>query len=212
MSKMKEKQQLLRCSACKKELPTKNFSKSTHEVARGYTYWCHACKRTKNQQGRETRRVKAAGQKIVELEIVSEIPRSFSMALLTLIKYQLRLLYPKGDGAISEIRRLGIISDTVEEIKQALSRANNRMRTLYGNDNAALLQDLRHQVQIATAYETLEIEADATDDHVKSRFLEKVKEHHPDFGGDSDEMARINLAYERIMKERQHGTEKTLCV
>lgn len=50
-------------------------------------------------------------------------------------------------------------------------------------------------------YRVLGVEPGASDADVRSAYREKARELHPDRGGDSDEFARVNEAYERLKRE-----------
>ena len=46
----------------------------------------------------------------------------------------------------------------------------------------------------------LGLSINATIEAVKQAYRRLALQHHPDMGGDPDEMARINLAYKRVME------------
>lgn len=51
------------------------------------------------------------------------------------------------------------------------------------------------------AYDALDIERGASQDSIKSAYREKVKEVHPDSGGDEEAFKRVNRAYETLREE-----------
>ncbi|UIP01039.1 J domain-containing protein [Halobaculum sp. CBA1158] len=51
------------------------------------------------------------------------------------------------------------------------------------------------------ARRTLGVDADASESAVKSAYRERVKETHPDSGGDEEEFKRVNRAYEVLTEE-----------
>lgn len=51
------------------------------------------------------------------------------------------------------------------------------------------------------AYDALDIERGASQDSIKSAYREKVKEVHPDSGGDEEAFKRVNRAYETLQEE-----------
>lgn len=50
-------------------------------------------------------------------------------------------------------------------------------------------------------YSTLDIEKSASDQEIKESYREKVKEIHPDVGGNKDEFIKLKKAYESIIRE-----------
>lgn len=50
----------------------------------------------------------------------------------------------------------------------------------------------------AAAYRTLGLERDADQDAIREAYRERIKEAHPDRGGDEAEFQRIKRAYERL--------------
>ncbi|MFC6787803.1 J domain-containing protein [Halobaculum halobium] len=48
------------------------------------------------------------------------------------------------------------------------------------------------------ARRTLGVDADASQSEVKAAYRDRVKETHPDSGGDEDEFKRVNRAYETL--------------
>lgn len=50
-------------------------------------------------------------------------------------------------------------------------------------------------------YSILDVDKSASDQTIKESYREKVKENHPDVGGDKDEFIRIKEAYEDIISE-----------
>ena len=52
------------------------------------------------------------------------------------------------------------------------------------------------------AYGLLGVRKDADDAVVRAAYRALAKKHHPDAGGDSEAMKRLNLAWEKIQKER----------
>jgi hypothetical protein len=50
----------------------------------------------------------------------------------------------------------------------------------------------------AEALRTLGLDGDATDDEVRHAYRERVKEVHPDRGGDEESFKRVTRAYERL--------------
>ncbi|MFB6176346.1 MAG: J domain-containing protein [Halobaculum sp.] len=51
------------------------------------------------------------------------------------------------------------------------------------------------------AYDTLGVERGASQESIKSAYREKVKEVHPDSGGDEETFKRVNRAYETLREE-----------
>jgi len=52
-------------------------------------------------------------------------------------------------------------------------------------------------------YEILEVPEDATQDQIRDAYKAKVKEYHPDHGGDSDKFINIVEAYETLGDEKK---------
>jgi len=50
-------------------------------------------------------------------------------------------------------------------------------------------------------YEVLGIKRGASKEEVKKAYFKKAMKHHPDHGGSHEEMARINRAFFKIMRE-----------
>lgn len=60
-------------------------------------------------------------------------------------------------------------------------------------------------------YSILGLQKNATPDQIKSAYRQKVKEHHPDRGGDAEHFKRINLAYETLkdpVKKQEYDNPK----
>lgn len=51
---------------------------------------------------------------------------------------------------------------------------------------------------LSEAYDALDLSTDAEMERVRSAYREKVKETHPDSGGDEEEFKRVTAAYDRI--------------
>ena len=51
---------------------------------------------------------------------------------------------------------------------------------------------------MASPFEVLGIETDADEETVEQAYRRRVKETHPDRGGDEAEFSRVNEAYERL--------------
>jgi DnaJ-domain-containing protein 1 len=195
----------LKCSGCKKYLPVSAFNKRKDHHRR-YQYLCRPCGLASNRMNSQKRRLRAIAANIADMAPMGETSRKITHGLELLLTVQLGLLYPKGGNTISEIKRLNIIKDFIEEFKQALTRVNNRMRYLYGSDSATLLPNLRHQAKIDTAYGVLDASADDTDEQLKAAYMVLVKKHHPDHGGDAEEMKKVNHAHALILEDR-HGSK-----
>lgn len=54
-------------------------------------------------------------------------------------------------------------------------------------------------------YRVLGLSSDASDERVRERYLTLARRHHPDRGGQAQDMRRINDAYERIRADRHLG-------
>jgi DnaJ-class molecular chaperone len=52
-------------------------------------------------------------------------------------------------------------------------------------------------------YNTLGVPAGISDGGLRERYLALARTHHPDKGGDADQMRRINDAYERVLAHRE---------
>ena len=53
-------------------------------------------------------------------------------------------------------------------------------------------------------YEVLGVPKTATEEDIKSAYKQKVKEHHPDVGGDEEACKQLNVAYETLIdKDRR---------
>ncbi|MEZ3145080.1 J domain-containing protein [Halobaculum sp. MBLA0143] len=51
------------------------------------------------------------------------------------------------------------------------------------------------------AYDTLDLSPDASNEEVKSAYRDRVKEVHPDSGGDEEAFKRVNRAYETLRED-----------
>lgn len=60
-----------------------------------------------------------------------------------------------------------------------------------------------------THYGTIGVDRASTTDEIKAAYRAKASEMHPDRGGDADQMAALNVAYEVLMDEasRKHYDE-----
>lgn len=54
----------------------------------------------------------------------------------------------------------------------------------------------------ADPYRTLGVASSISDVGLRERYLALARTHHPDKGGDADQMRRINEAYERVLAHR----------
>ncbi len=74
-------------------------------------------------------------------------------------------------------------------------------RTALGTVKEHLERWLRG-LEAQNPYRILGVEADSSDEQVRERYLALARQHHPDRGGQAQEMRRINDAYERIRADR----------
>lgn len=75
-------------------------------------------------------------------------------------------------------------------------------RTAFGTVKEHLERWLRG-LEAQNPYRILGVDVDASDEQVRERYLSLARQHHPDRGGQDQDMRRINDAYERILSNRQ---------
>lgn len=83
-------------------------------------------------------------------------------------------------------RRAGVpeVSRAIGSVKQ---RLESWLQSLSGSD----------------PYQTLGVPSAISDVGLRERYLSLARTHHPDKGGDADQMRRINDAYERVLAYRE---------
>lgn len=57
-------------------------------------------------------------------------------------------------------------------------------------------------IAVADPYRALGVSPEVSDGALRERYLTLARQHHPDRGGDADQMRRINDAYERVLADR----------
>lgn len=62
---------------------------------------------------------------------------------------------------------------------------------------------VRPMLQRQQALAVLGLPLNATPQQIKQRYRRLAKKHHPDMGGDPQQMQRLVAAYELLMKEQQ---------
>ena len=110
-----------------------------------------------------------------------------------------------GDGAdpdASEASRAasGGRSRFAEQARRARQRrrANGQRASDGGRRAAEDPRRTRTGMGRREAIETLDVEADASQETIKRAYRERVKEVHPDSGGDEETFKRVNRAYETL--------------
>lgn len=84
-----------------------------------------------------------------------------------------------------------------------------RMRKAVPESRVALgsvkerLENWLAAIAVADPYRTLGVVAEVSDNVLRERYLTLARQHHPDRGGDAEQMRRINDAYERVLAERE---------
>ncbi len=58
-------------------------------------------------------------------------------------------------------------------------------------------------ISVNDPYRALGVSPDLSDGALRERYLTLARVHHPDRGGNADEMRRINEAYERVLAHRE---------
>lgn len=89
-------------------------------------------------------------------------------------------------------------------------RADSKMRTRKAvpESRVALgsvkerLENWLAAIAVADPYRTLGVTAESSDNVLRERYLTLARQHHPDRGGDAEQMRRINDAYERVLADR----------
>ena len=101
------------------------------------------------------------------------------------------------------------INEKDRNLKKIIDELNNQKNAKTSEANPKT--DASAQMNIAEAYNILEIESDATTEEIKSAYKKKLMEYHPDrvesLGQEIKELAKkktllINQAYELIKKNR----------
>jgi hypothetical protein len=91
-------------------------------------------------------------------------------------------------------------------------RADTKMRTrrpgepLSERRTGSVKERLENWLQLLSLgdpYKTLGIEPGVSDGAVRERYLQLARTHHPDRGGQPEQMRRINDAYERVLAGRE---------
>lgn len=60
-------------------------------------------------------------------------------------------------------------------------------------------------------YQVLDISKDSTDEEIKNAYRQKVKEVHPDVGGDKDSFQEVKEAYEKLMGDGDDIVNNVFC-
>ncbi len=63
---------------------------------------------------------------------------------------------------------------------------------------------VRPALQRQQALAVLGLPPNATTQQIKKRYRALAKKHHPDLGGDPQQMQRLSAAYELLIKEQSH--------
>lgn len=90
-------------------------------------------------------------------------------------------------------------------------RADTKMRTRRPDEPVSerqgsvkeRLESWLQMISLGDPYKTLGLAASATDGQLRERYLQLAREHHPDRGGQPEQMRRINDAYERVLAHRE---------
>lgn len=223
---------LLTCRKCGKDLDAEEHFYPRKGTKTGYQYECKTCRReiNKKYKGRpkgakdkkprkprgtswnhkeahRKRIVTEGGTKIVENKPVADTVRTFNFALRLIIDQQLLLFYGKDiQTATGHVRMREVLDDLSFEIRNAITRATERMRVVQKldedtkeNGNGDLVKEQRAKALLA-----LQLQEDATLAEIKQAYKRLAIKVHPDHGGDEREMCRLNEAL-RVLTEENHA-------
>lgn len=65
------------------------------------------------------------------------------------------------------------------------------------------LESWLQAIALSDPYKTLGLSPTASDGALRERYLALARAHHPDRGGEADQMRKINDAYERVLAQRE---------
>lgn len=82
-------------------------------------------------------------------------------------------------------------------------------RPVFGPVKERLEQWLR-SLDRQDPYHALGVSPLDSEQTVRERYRDLARKHHPDRGGNADEMRRINDAYERVVTHREHRRQQSL--
>lgn len=102
------------------------------------------------------------------------------------------------------VARSAIFYKETDYDKREYGSKKNRIHDKYGSDWHDDYAAGIKEPQVDDHYATLGVDRTATSAEIKARYRELAKKHHPDkAGGSSDELVRINEAYEILSDEKE---------
>ncbi len=90
-------------------------------------------------------------------------------------------------------------------------RADSKMRPRRPSDDSRppmgsvkdRLENWLAAISVADPYRALGVSPEASDHALRERYLALARQHHPDRGGQAEDMRRINDAYEKVLAHRE---------
>ena len=90
-------------------------------------------------------------------------------------------------------------------------RADTKMRTRRPGETETRstgsvkerLENWLQAIAVSDPYRTLGLSPNASDQSLRERYLSLARTHHPDRGGQPEQMRKINDAYERVLASRE---------
>jgi hypothetical protein len=90
-------------------------------------------------------------------------------------------------------------------------RADTKMRTRRPGETETRstgsvkerLENWLQAIAVSDPYRTLGLSPNASDQSLRERYLSLARTHHPDRGGEPEQMRKINDAYERVLASRE---------
>lgn len=195
------------CKTCRKKINEKyKKTKSAERPTRGKdkkdrkprgTSWNH-------KEAHRKRIIREGGTKISAGESIADTSRTFNFALRLIIDQQMLLFFGRNiQTATGQVRMREVLDDLSFEVRDAISRASIRMRTVHKVDIANRQTgngDIRLQKR-RVALLALNLRESATLEEVKRAYKTLAMKAHPDHGGDARLMCRLNEALRVLTEE-----------
>ena len=205
------------CATCEKEKDEEEFHllKSTKT---GRHPRCKTCRKVGDTpqaaNKRKKRSIVSACEELIRGNLIADNPRTFHYLIKLILESQLLLMYlGRVQTPTGRMRVRNIISDSMAEIGQALSRTSSRVRG-YVKTEEELLEIVDHAR--LDALRLLGVTEASTPSEIRLAYYAKVREAHPDLrhnetNGEDEErnnlMQLLNDAYETLTKEPGGGDQ-----
>jgi hypothetical protein len=201
------------CIACRKEINKKYKKPKGRGRPKGSVDKKPRCPRgmARDKEGYRKNLINEAATRIPLGQPIAETPRTFNFTLRLIIEQQLAAFYGKGiNTAAGKVKLQKVLDDTMFEVRDALTRATHRAKAIErteAKDGDMMIDVLKQQKERQEALAMLQLKEGASLDEIKHSYRKLAQVAHPDHGGDTDQMSRLNSALS-ILTEGQNGHQK----